>query len=388
MLRYGRTRLCGTAIVVLTAFPLVALAESDFLSLGIGWTARVGSPLLATPVADADRVYLPLRSGRVLALSLLDGRELWSATLPLTRGVAVDAGRLFTATADEVLALDATDGRTLWRVPARGVVAVPAARAGWLIAASGADVLALRASDGYVVWRRTLPAAPRAPFTIDGDRAYAPLVDGSVAALAIPDGAVAWRTTLPAACGDITVAGEYLFTGCWDNFLYALDADDGDRRWRWRTSADVMSPAAQDGSRVYFSSLDNIVRALDLGSGVQRWRHSLDTRPRRGPVLDDDLLVVSGGNELRALRARDGTLAGRFTAPAELAAPAVFAPAASGARVVIVTGAPTGDWRVYGLTRLPEPAPTPLKEIPGRPLSPDAPPSLPGSLPPGASRLP
>lgn len=388
MLRYGRTTICGAAIVLLTALPLAAQGGSDFLSLGIGWSARLASPLLAAPAADSLRVYLPLRAGRVLALSLADGQELWSALLPLTRGVSVDAGRVFTATADEVLALDATTGRVIWRVFARDVVAIPSARAGWVVAAAGPDVLALRASDGRVVWRRTLPAAPRAPFSIDGDRAYAPLVDGSIVALDIRDGTIAWRVTLPAACGPITAVADRLFAGCVDNFLYSLDARDGDRRWRWRTNADVMSPAVQDGSRVYFASLDNIVRALDLGSGVQRWRHPMETRPLRGPVLDQDLLVVSASNELRAVRPRDGTLAGRFTAPAELAAPAVFAPADSGARAVIVTGATTGDWRVYGLMRLPEPAPVPLTEIPGRPLSPDAPPFPPGSPLPGASRLP
>jgi outer membrane protein assembly factor BamB len=297
---------------------------------------------------------------------------------------------VFTATAEEIVALDAATGRQLWRLAARGVVAVPTAHAGWLIAGAGADLLALRAADGRLVWRQTLAAAPRAPVTIDGDRAYAPLVDGSIVALDIRDGTTVWRKTLPAACGAITAAGNRLFAPCTDNFFYSLDAADGDRRWRWRTSADVMSPAAQDVSRVYFASLDNIVRALDRGSGVQRWRHAMDARPLGGPVLDDDLLVVSGGSELRAVRAKDGTLAGRFTAPAELAAPAVFAPvdAASGARVVIVTGAPTGDWRVYGLMRLPEPTPAPLTEIPGRPLSPDGPPAPRGLLPPSASRLP
>jgi outer membrane protein assembly factor BamB len=375
------------ALVALALLPLPLPAASQFLSLGIGWSAQLDSEVLDLPVIDSQRVYLALRSGRVVALALADGQQQWAIELPTARGPAVDGDRVFAATATELVALDARSGRAAWRVPVEAILAVPSARAGWVIVGAGTELLAFRADDGRLIWRSTLPSGVGSAATIDGERVYAPLADGSVVSINVVNGTIAWRAELPAPCATITAVGDRLFVGCKDNFFYSLEADSGVQRWRWRTGADVVAPAAYDGDRVYFASLDNLVRALDFGSGVQQWRHPMDTRPLSGPVLDEDLLIVPASSQLRAVRVKDGALAGAFTAPAELATPAVFAAtdSTSTIRVVIVTGAPGGGWRVYGLAPAPEPVPAPLTEIPGRPMSPDAPPSPPGAPPPAAS---
>lgn len=388
MLRFGRTTICGAALVFLATLPLSA--ASNVLSLGIGWSARLASAVAGTPVADSARVYFALRSGRVSALSLLDGRVEWTIDLAAPRGIAVDGGRVFAATESELVALDAGTGAESWRVPLAGVTSAPVARAGWVIVGAGTELLAFRADAGRLVWRQPLDGAPTAAATIDGDRLYIPAAETLLLALNILDGQIVWRAEIGSACGAVTAAGDRLFVGCRDNFFYSFDTATGERRWRWRTGADVMAAAPYDGDRVYFASLDNLVRALDFGSGAQRWRHALDSRARSGPALQGDLLIVPVGSQLRAVHTKDGTLAGSFAAPAELAAPAVFAPSGegAGARVVIVTGSTVGDWRVYGLVPGAEPPLQPLTEIPGRPLSPDAPPVPPTTLPRGASPLP
>lgn len=295
------------------------------------------------------------------------------------------------ATKDQVVALDAERGETRWRAAIAGVTLPPASRGGWVVVSSGPDLLALRATNGSLVWRLSLGSALRAGATIEGDRVYAPLGDGTLAAIDIVSGSIAWRTTLPAAPGSITSVGDRLYLGTADKFFYALEARDGDRDWRWRVAADVLAPVAVDESRVYYTALDNIVRAVGVGSGVQKWRYVMETRPLAGPVLDEGVLVLSAATDLRAVHASDGTLAGKWDAPAELASAPVLVSRpghAGGTRAVIVTGAASGDWRVYGLAPSPEPAPKPLKEIPGRPLSPDVLPGPPGPRTPGVPPLP
>jgi outer membrane protein assembly factor BamB len=370
--------------VFLVTLPLQA--ADNFLSLGIGWSARLASPLLDSPAVDAEHVYLPLRSGSIVALSLVNGRVVWTADLPIAHGIGVDGQRLFTATASELVALDASSGSVAWRIPLSGVTSAPVARSGWVIVGADRDLLAFRAGDGRLVWRQRLGATMGAPPVVDGDRIYVAADDRSLLAINILDGRILWRAELTSKCGGVTVAGDHLFTGCEDNFFYSLDIETGARRWRWRTGADVIAPAAYDGDRVYFASYDNLVRALDFGSGAQRWRHALDSRPLTGPRLEGELLIVPVGSQLRAIRVKDGTLAGTFGAPGELAAPAVFVPVDSpaGARIVIVTGSALGDLRVYGLAPGAEPTLQPLTEIPGRRLSPDAPPPLPTVPPPDA----
>jgi outer membrane protein assembly factor BamB len=240
------------------------------------------------------------------------------------------------------------------------------------------------------VWRQSLGAELASTLTVDGDRLYVSLADSTLAALEVTSGAPIWRVKTPGIPGRVTVAGDRLFAGCADDFFYAFDATDGDRRWRWRTGADVLAPAAQDGERVYFTARDNVVRAVAFGSGVQKWRHAMDTRPLAGPARDQDVVILAGAGELRVLAAKNGSVVGRWTAPGELAVPPVFPPSdnPNGVRAVIVTGATTGDWRVYALARSAEPEPAPLKETPGRPLSPEGPPPLPSPPSPVSPRLP
>jgi outer membrane protein assembly factor BamB len=271
------------------------------------------------------------------------------------------------------------------------VEVAPASRAGWVIVGSQSDLLAFRLDDGTLVWRQALGASLHASVAIDGDHVYAPLSDGSIAALDITNGKTIWHKKTPAAAGAITVAGDRLYFGSDDKFFYSLDAKDGDRNWRWRAAAALVAPVAVDEERVYYTALDNVVRAVDAGSGVQKWRYPMETRPIAGPILDDQLVIVATARDLLAIRVADGTLAGKVGVPSELASVPVLAPLGtdpSGTRAVIVTGADTGDWRVYGLAPSAEPTPTPLKEIPGRPLPPDVPPGLPEPPTPGVPRLP
>ncbi|MGE5814822.1 MAG: PQQ-binding-like beta-propeller repeat protein [Acidobacteriota bacterium] len=392
MLRISGTTRSGVfALSLLVIFSTTVRAASDFLSLGLSWSARLESPPLSQPLIDGERVYLPLRNGKLRALELRDGREAWTVDVAFATPLVVDSGLLSGATKDELLAIDAATGRRRWRVPLPDVTFAPASRGGWIVVASGPDLLAFRAADGSLVWRLPLGSPLRTAATIDGDRVYASLADSTLAAIEITAGKEVWRAKLPAPPGSITAAGERLYLGCADKFFYALDAKDGDRDWRWRASADLLAPVAFDDWRVYYTALDNVVRAVDAGSGVQKWRYAMETRPLAGPTLEGDLLILSGAADLRAVRIADGTLAGQWHAPAELTDAPMFVPEgdrAGGTRAVIVTGAATGDWRVYGLAASPEPAPAPLKEIPGRPLSPDVPPGAPGPPTPADPLLP
>lgn len=369
-------------VLLLAVLSTPVRGASDFLSLDIFWSSRLDSPPVVPPAIDDEHVYLSLRGGKLRALALGDGREAWTIDVPLATALSVVDGVVFGATAHELVAIEASTGRVRWTVPLPELSVAPVSRAGWVIAASGPDLLAFRAADGSLVWRVTVGASLQSSVTIEGERVYAPLEDGSLVAVEITSGAIAWRTKLPAAGGVVTALGDRLYLGCADKFFYALDARDGDRDWRWRAAAAILAPVAVDEWRVYYTALDNVVRAVDAGSGVQKWRYVMETRPLAGPALDDDLLIIAASGDLRAVRVADGTLAGKWGAPAELASAPVFVPRtrkAGGARLVVVTGAATGDWRVYGLARSPEPRPQPLKEIPGRPLSPDVPPALPGS---------
>ena len=93
--------------------PLVALRASDGEIL---WQRDLGSPLQAPPAPAGDRVYLPLKDGRLLALSLQTGQDIWTHKLAEAAvGILPVGDRVFVGALDNQLhALNAKDADTHW----------------------------------------------------------------------------------------------------------------------------------------------------------------------------------------------------------------------------------------------------------------------------------
>jgi outer membrane protein assembly factor BamB len=84
-----------------------------------------------------------------------------------------------------------------------------------------------------------------------------------------------------------------LFVGTADNYILALDAEDGVELWRVETGHSIWDqPAYRDGV-LYVTSIDRIVYALDAQTGAERWRRQLNGALASRPVLNHNMLYVS-----------------------------------------------------------------------------------------------
>ena len=141
--------------------PLLALRAVDGEIL---WQRDLGAPLQAPPAASGDRLYLGLKDGRVLALSLQTGTDIWTRKLAEAAvGILPVGDRVFVSGLDNQMhALDAKDADPDWE---------------WR---TGADVLGLPVLDqkrvyfvaldnvlrghdrnsGSMLWKRVLPMRP------------------------------------------------------------------------------------------------------------------------------------------------------------------------------------------------------------------------------------
>jgi outer membrane protein assembly factor BamB len=142
------------------------------------WQRDLGSPLSAPPAPSADRLYLALKDGRILAMSLQTGDEIWSQKLAEPAAGMLPAGdRLFVGGKDNQFhSLDVKDGDADWR---------------WK---TGADVLGLPVLDeryvyfialdnvlrghsrgsGTMIWKRVLPMRPFTGPLLSGDTLIVP----------------------------------------------------------------------------------------------------------------------------------------------------------------------------------------------------------------------
>ena len=143
--------------------PFLAIRAADG---EIIWQKDFGSPLSerAPPAAAGDRLYLPLKDGRVVALVLQTGDEIWTHKMSEPAvGILPVGNRVFVSGRDNFLySLSAEDADRNWRFP------------------TGADLLGLPVLDrkrvyfialdnilrghdrngGAMIWKQVLPVRP------------------------------------------------------------------------------------------------------------------------------------------------------------------------------------------------------------------------------------
>lgn len=323
----------------------------------------------APPVSDADRIYIALRSGLIVARAVKDGAEVWKRPLVTDRPITLDGGLLFVVGGNAIQALRATDGSTVWTRPIASPSAPLLAKGGWLIAAAETSVTALRAADGTVVWSREVGVVYHRP-ALESNRLYVPADDGRIVALDLEKGDPLWTRELPGAPGEPVATSDHVYVGASDRQFYALKAGNGEMDWTWRVGAIVMDAPAVDDQRVYFVALDNVIRALDRQSGVQKWQHAIRRRAASGPALVEDVVLIasSSSGEIYAWLA-DGHPAGTLLVQSPpVVAPDLAGGYDTGARVSVVTGSLADVWQLSMIAAAVEPLPGPLTVTPGTPL--------------------
>ncbi|HEY3381384.1 MAG TPA: PQQ-binding-like beta-propeller repeat protein [Vicinamibacterales bacterium] len=337
------------------------------LHMTLDWSATLSAPPAGGMASDDTHAFVPLRTGELAAVSLTDGRILWTAPAKAAAPLATGEGHVFLAAQNRLQALAIDTGKPTWDIAAPGLVTAPLVwQNGWLLASNEAgDLVMFRAATGELLWRRPMGAPIRVRPVLADDHVYCLLEDGRALALALATGNVVWDAKLPANGTMLHVIGDRLFVGGGDRYFYCLDALKGNRKWRWRTGGAIVGTVAADQDNVYFVSLDNVLRALNRAHGDQRWKASLPTRPTAGPFLHAGLLLVAGrAPALTAYQLVDGSPAGSVELAGEPAGPPHFVPMpdSQSARIVLVTG--EGEIQML----VPGPAPIVPKPILGLPM--------------------
>ena len=183
----------------------------DVASGKINWRAPLGAPARSAPTVVDGRLFVPTIDERLVALSTVDGKQLWT----------------YQATASATIVLGE---------PA------PAYADGLVVAGFGSgDLVALRADSGTLAWSDSLAAARgrnsladlsaiRALPVIVNNTVYAISVGGLLLALDLRSGRRLWERE---AAGQNTpwIAGDWIFVLTLDQQLACLNRADGRIRW-------------------------------------------------------------------------------------------------------------------------------------------------------------
>lgn len=179
----------GWLLASLDSGPLLAIRATDGVVL---WDRDLGSPLHSPPALAGDRAYLPLNDGRLVAVNLTSGADIWTTKFaePVV-GILAVGDRVFVGSRDNQLhALEASDADADWQ---------------WRIGADllGAPVLDERRvyfvgldnvlrghnrNNGTMQWRRVLPMRPFAGPILSGQTIIVAGVASELRAYSTVDG--------------------------------------------------------------------------------------------------------------------------------------------------------------------------------------------------------
>ncbi|MGE5647896.1 MAG: PQQ-binding-like beta-propeller repeat protein [Acidobacteriota bacterium] len=239
---------------------------------GVQWQFKTEGKVISSPAVTRDAVYIGSTDQHLYALDRATGRLKWkfkTASL-VTSSPAVAGGFVYFGSFDGFFyALDASTGALRWKFETEGE-----------------RRFAHRNLHGLQPAAETIPdpwdfylSSP----VVANNAVYFGSGDGNVYALDAQTGALKWKFRT----GDVVHAspaldGGTLYIGSWDSYLYALEAATGKLQWRFQTGTDpqygnqqgFQSSPAVAGGAVYTGCRDAKVYALDARTGARKWEYA------------------------------------------------------------------------------------------------------------------
>ncbi|MDI2128570.1 PQQ-binding-like beta-propeller repeat protein [Yinghuangia seranimata] len=264
------------------------------------------------------RQSVPRGRGRAAAQETV-ARTLWKQRLPGVRALSAAEGRLF-AGGEALTALDGRTGQVLWSKPGWRLVAEPAE--GQAYCAQGTRIARVDAATGAELWRADVAAArglwARGTSRLSrAERAFrlhavnAPVPGGLTAVgghselfgLDPETGAVLWHRREPRrSVFTRDGAGAVYLSGDGREPVRALDPETGELMWRDDAEDSIVTSVDRGFvlcARFRATTAEvahYVVRAAGTGKLLCR-----DERPGDFAVLDDSVLYILGGGQLRSL---------------------------------------------------------------------------------------
>ncbi len=281
------------------------------------WSTGIGgnddTRVALAPVFDGERLFAAGNGGRVVALSVENGRRLWSQDLDvvLSGGPGHGGGIVVVGGADgSVIALEAETGVVRWRRRVTSeVLAAPMVSGQVVLVRSGDErVHALDATDGGQLWvhEQTMPSLMlrgSAGFAVADGIAITGFDNGRVNAFQLRDGQLMWETPVVTPTGrteiermvDVNatprIIGRDVYAVSYQGRLVALALETG--RVLWSQEISSSAGLAADGTSVYVTDADSEVRAFDRLNGAHAWHQpGLRARSLTAPAVVGNAVAV------------------------------------------------------------------------------------------------
>jgi outer membrane protein assembly factor BamB len=322
-------------------FPLLLLAAAAAACAGdrpaprapvfappAAWKTLLGDAVVPPLATDGRRLFVATRDGALRALDPLTGALLWAAEGRPGHLAARD-GLLFVRSEDGgVTSLQPRTGDERWRAETAVLGTLPVLADGDRVFVAGRGLAALALETGALLWKddRKGEAGTEttAPPVVAGTQLLTGEQDGTLRSRDRTSGRTLWTLPTRGALLAPPLVDETrgkLYLGTTDRRILEVSLRDGKPGWSWRVGADIAYPGLLQPERVLFAPHDAVLHALARGGNLA-WRAPLPSRPAGAPLqFEGRLLVACLENQVIALDARTGALAGSLRTPTEIRTP-------------------------------------------------------------------
>lgn len=110
-------------------------------------------------------------------------------------------------------------------------------------------------------------------------------------------------------------AGDKVFIGTLDGYVYAFHAYTGALEWRFTAASGIIGAAAAANGKLYFNSIDGQFNCLDANTGGPLWQYTTSGQGLGAPTVADGRVFFGSGfpnNRVYALDAETGALLWQF----------------------------------------------------------------------------
>ncbi len=157
---------------------------------------------------------------------------------------------------------------------------------------------------GFLKWNFDAGLRFNSTPEIAGNKVYVGSDDGYLYCIDLNTGKKIWRFYTPGEIRDSPlVVNGMVFCVSTEGFIYALDSGTGKFLWKspYSNTGKSWKPAS-DGRRLYITEREKWLFCLDLLTGQEIWKYQFPAEFTSGPVVQDGIILIAAGFTLYALK--------------------------------------------------------------------------------------
>lgn len=280
----------------------------------LAWkSSDLGGDIKAKPIIKDSIVYVGTTTDELVAVSLTDGKEQWTADTAKIYGAVAVGDYVYAGDTAGTLGVY-EDGEQVLSYTGHNIYTDVQVDNGILYIVDEylkvGTVRAISATTMTQKWAYSTKSQSLAAPLITSDSLYVPSNENTLYKISKQYGVALWTFKTGKSIRSQPATDEtasIVYFGSNDGYFYAVNTKDGKLVWKYPVNSEITATAAVDSSNVYFGAQNKNVYALNKKTGTLVWQAKTNGKIYGGlTVYNDKVYVPSSDKSLYALDATTG----------------------------------------------------------------------------------